>query len=238
MSQKNKHDGNSTSAQSRRDFLRRAALGTAGVTLGLTFAERVFARVVRRHSEDFFGKALEISPTAEDERAFAQVVNDVAALVDGNAELKENFNRIFQTIVDSAFPLSLTEPITRLNLHTDVTNLLATGYLGGLAVLRERAPNREEISSILANPESVNGFIEAGFVNSLYRRGNEEVEANQEYAGRVSSAVSQLETAAGRDREPCRHEVWWHDDHIFDIPCWVTYVAIGIVVVAIGIKIF
>jgi hypothetical protein len=237
MSQKDKNDGN-TGAQSRRDFLRNAALGTAGITLGLTFGERVLARVARRHSEDFFGKAREISPTAEDETAFMNVFDEVRELIDGNDEFRASFNRIFQTVVNSAGRLNLTEPMTRLGLHTDITNLLATGYLGGLAALRGRKPNREEISSILSNPESVNKFIEAGFVDSLYRRTNEEIEANPDFARNSARAVSQLETAAGRDREPCINEVWWWDDHLFDVPCWVTVVVVVAVVVAICVKIF
>jgi hypothetical protein len=141
-------------------------------------------------------------------------------------------------VVNSAGRLYLTEPMTRLGLYTDITNLLATGYLGGIATLRERAPNREEISGILSNPESVNKFIEAGFVDSLYRRTNEEIESNPDFAERSAAAASQLETAAGRDREPCEFEVWWWDDHLFNVPCWVVVVVVVVVVVAIVAKIF
>jgi hypothetical protein len=237
MSQKNKQDG-STGASSRRDFIRHAALGTAAITLGLTFGERVLARVARRHADDFFGKARETSPNEEDETAFLRLFDEVREMVDGNREFKANFDKIFQTVVNSSGRMDLTEPITRLGIHTDITNLLAAGYLGGLAFLRERAPSKEQISNILSNPESVNKFIEAGFVDSLYRRANEEIEANPEFRKNAGSAVSQLERgAAGRDREPCINEVWVWDDHLFDVPCWVTVVVIVVVVVAIVAKI-
>lgn len=237
MSQKNKQDGG-TGASSRRDFIRNAALGTAAITLGLTFGERVLARVARRHSDDFFGKGREISPSGEDEAAFMNLFDQVRAMVDGNREFKANFDKIFQTVVNSSGRMSLTEPITSLGIHTDITNLLAAGYLGGIAALRERAPSKEQISSILSNPDSVNRFIEAGFVDSLYRRANEEIGSNPVFRKNAGSAVSQLERAAGRDREPCINEVWLWDDHLFDVPCWVTVVVVVVVVVAIVAKIF
>lgn len=237
MSQKNKQDG-STGASSRRDFIRNAALGTAAITLGLTFGERVLARVARRHSDDFFGKARETSPNEEDEAGFMRLFDEVKAMVDGNRDLKANFDKIFQTVVNSAGRMNLTEPITSLGIHTDITNVLAAGYLGGLAFLRERAPSREQISSILSNPDSVNRFIEAGFVDSLYRRANEEIESNPEFRENAASAVSQLERAAGGQGEPCINEVWWWGDHLFDVPCWVTVVVVVVVFVAICSKIF
>jgi hypothetical protein len=238
MSKKKKNQNDETSGQSRRDFIRNAALGAAGITLGLslTKAERALAKFAKRHADDFFAKASGTIPNRADETAFTQLFNEVSSMVESNPQLRLNLNSIFDTLTSNAGPLNFTHPITSLGLHTDTTNLLATGYLGGLSSLRTQVPTREQISNILSNPSSVNRFIEAGFVNSLYRSANQEVVSNPEFARNVGSAVSQIERAAPPNGEPCTVPTYVNGQYVGETPCWVVVVVVVIIIIVIVLK--
>jgi hypothetical protein len=219
--------------KSRRDFLRNSALGAAGLMVGLhlTKAERVLARMASRHATDFFAKAREVVPNDIDQAAFRNVFSEVNAMIESNPQFRENANRIFSTLADNG-PFDFTRPLTNLGLHTDTTNLAAAGYLGALSGLRERSPSRDLITNVLSDPSYINQFIEAGFINSLYKKANEEVSSNGEYSRNSGSATSQMSRLAP-DREPCTVPTYVNGQYVGETPCWVVVVVVVIVVIVI-----
>lgn len=245
MSKKNeKNEKNETkNGKSRRDFLRNSALGAAGLfaALQLTKADRVLARFASRHAGDFFSKASDVIPNDVDAAAFTDVFNQVNRLVESDPTYRENMGRIFNSITQNGGPFSFTRPLTNLGLHTDTSNLLTAGYLGALSSLRERAPNRDLITSILSDPSYIDQFIESGFVNSLYTKANAEVASNAEYARNAGSAVSQLgrlAQAGGGSGDPCTVPTYVNGQYAGETPCWVVVVVVVVIIVVIAVKIF
>ena len=236
MSKKNEtNETNETKGgKSRRDFLRNSALGAAGLLVGLhlTKADRVLARFARRHASDFFAKAREIVPNDTDLSAFNDVFNEVNRLVESNPQYRENVNQIFAKLADNG-PFSFTRPLSNLGLHTDTTNLAAAGYLGGIDSLRRQSPGSELITNILSDPSSIDQFIEAGFVNSLYKQANDEISSNTEYARNSETATSQMARMAPSEREPCTVPTYVNGQYVGETPCWVVVVVVVIIVIVI-----
>ncbi|HQU85242.1 MAG TPA: hypothetical protein PKY59_19030 [Pyrinomonadaceae bacterium] len=238
MSNKNNNEENNKTDKSRRRFIRNAALGAAGITLGLTLtrAERALAKFASRHAEDFFSKASRVSPERGDGSAFDSIYDQVKEMLDTNDQFKANADRIFANVLNNSSRFAYTKPKTILDLHTDTTNLLATAYLGGLASLRERAPDREQIAAILSDPSRIDRLIESGFVNNLYRQSNSEIETNDVFRENVSSAVSQLEGLARREREPCYVPVYQDGVLVGFTPCWVVVVVVVVIILVAILK--
>ena len=237
MSKKNENNekNEKKGGKSRRDFLRNSALGAAGLLVGmhLTKADRVLARFARRHATDFFSKARAVAPNDTDLSAFTEVYNEVSRLVASDSRYRENVNQIFAKLADNG-PFSFTRPLTNLGLHTDTTNLIAAGYMGGIDALRRQSPRRELIENMLSDPSSIDRFIEAGFVNSLYKQANDEIASNTEYARNSETAVSQVARMAPEpDRAPCTVPTYVNGQYVGETPCWVVVVVVVIVVVVI-----
>jgi len=238
MSKNNNKEKNSTD-KSRRSFIRNAALGAAGITLGLTLtrAEKALAKFASRHADDFFSKAGSLTPGRGDSSTFTSVYDQVKSMMDRNPEFKANADRIFSNVMNNTSRFAFTNPKTSLGLHTDVTNLLATAYLGGLSSLRSNVPNDEQISRFLSDPSSVDRFIESGFVNNLYERSNAEAETNETFRANLNTAVSQLEGVAGRQREnDCWVPVYQNGVLVGFEPCWVVVVVVVIIIIVLILK--
>jgi hypothetical protein len=218
--------------ETRREFLKKAALGTisgsallAGLGLSGKAAERFMSGIARRHSGDFFSRVRETTPTEADAETFTGILNTVTELIEGNVTFQRNASRMMDAVIGDVQEFETGQKADSLGMSSDKTNLLAAGYLGALSALRLSVPNREQIAGVLSDPSLVGRVMEPGFVDSLYNTANSAIDSDAEFAKNAGAAITQL----ARQGEGV-HDCWIVINVYDDVPCWVVYTAAAVVI--------
>lgn len=183
-------------SNSRRRFIRNAAIGTAGAAIVTTKAERALARQTSTHVNSFFNTAKNYTLTSQSKDAFLYVGNAVLSVVNEGGDAKVSFDAIRSYLAKHLVSVSPGQLLTEVGLSRDESNVIATAYLRALAGLGSRQISENYIRQGLANPKALFDTFESSFVSQLFDKTRVEATNSSSLAQKLIDATSQFRTAA------------------------------------------
>lgn len=217
----------------RRDFLKKAAIGTLGASAliaGLGTSEKAFARLLsmktNAHIDEFFQRvrSSRLSPSAD-----ANIVQSVDNLVRAamqNDSIVSNANRLLQHFADRV-SLTSREQRTALQIPKSASDLLTSGYLASLQALKTTAISTDDFSSMLSDVDSLINRLEPDFLSRALPQLQMETGNDSDFAAQISRATENMSSAFGRLAPPIEIGA------TFEVPTWVAVVATVVIIVLI-----
>lgn len=224
--------------ESRRDFLKKAALGalgTSALVAGLGTTEKALARLFSRqsaaHVEDFLQRVGSGRVSAEIDSSFLKTFNSLMDIAAEDTQVQAGIdaigNYVTQQIGETA-----GEPVPPFELPKPVMDALAGGFLAASPGFEGDGIPGEKIARFAANPEEVIKRIEPDFVTRLIPALQEEMRANAKLNELVAQENEHLQEVFRQiEKDPAYATICRINGK--QVPCWLWGVVVVVVIVIV-----
>lgn len=187
---------------SRRNFMRNAVIGTAGVALlmntpnRLQAASRLLIRQTNKHVEEFVDKVKNAKRSPKAMEEFQQNLNVILDAVENDSKSRATFDAIKSYISN---PL-IEVPSDPDAAASEVGMVIGAGYLRSVSALKEtnKKLTTSEVKSRLANSKEIFDAFESDFFKQLHAKIKEESSSNSAFTKKLADANSELKEVASQ----------------------------------------
>jgi hypothetical protein len=224
--------------ESRRDFLKKAALGalgTSALVAGLGTTEKALARLFARqsaaHVDEFLKRVSSGTVSAETDSNFLKTFNSLMDIAARDERVQSGIDTIGDYVTQQIGETA-GEPVPPFGLTQSLMDALAGGYLAASGGFRDGAIPGESLAKYVSNPEEVLSRVEPDFVTRLIPNLQEAMRNDTELNKLVAAGNEHLQGVFREiEQDPARAIVCRINGK--QVPCWLWGVVVVIVIVIV-----
>lgn len=229
----NDNQDKKTKKNDRRDFLKKAAIGTLGASAliaGLGTSEKAFARLLsmktNAHIDEFFQRVRSSRLIPQADTNLIQSIDNLVQAASQNDAIVNNANRLLQHFADRV-ALTTREQRTVLGLPKSASDLLTSGYLASLQALRTAPLSTRDFTAMLSDVDSMINRLEPEFLSRALPQLQLEMSSDAEFSAQIGRAAENMNSAFGRLAPPIEVGA------TFEVSPWVAVAAVVVIIVLI-----
>ena len=224
--------------ESRRDFLKKAALGalgTSALVAGLGTTEKALARLFSRqsaaHVDEFLKRVSTGKTSAEIDSNFLKTFNSLMDIAARDERVQAGIDTIGDYVAQQVGETK-GESVPPFGLTQSVMDALAGGYLAASRGFENEAIPGESLAKYVANPEEVLSRVEPDFVTRLIPNLQEAMRGDAELEKLVGTGNEHLQQVFRQiEQDPARAIICRINGK--QVPCWLWGVVVVIVIVIV-----
>ncbi|HQU85241.1 MAG TPA: hypothetical protein PKY59_19025 [Pyrinomonadaceae bacterium] len=229
----NENQDKKSKKNDRREFLKKAAIGTIGASAliaGLGTSEKAFARLLsiktNAHIDEYFQRVRNSKLSSFADSNIVKSIDNLVQAASENDVIVNNANTLLRHFADRVVRPS-REPKTVLGLAKSASDLLTSGYLAALPAFSSAPLTARDFNSLLSDVDTLIGRLEPDFLSRALPQLQDEMSRDAELNNSINRATENMNSAFGRLAPPIEVGVG------VEVSPWVAVAAVVVIVVLI-----